>query len=155
MSAADGPTLADAVASERAGALASRLARPWRWLIASSLLAGVAARWYGERTVGRGEDLDLMIEGAVIGVVSIGVVWAPMLAMRVARRAWPRLPPLLRAEAARNIAAHGLLLGPTLTLLVASTSEVLPAFRLLGTSLVASVLVSLGGATSLWLRRGA
>ncbi len=155
MSAAEGPTLTDPTASERASALVSRLAQPWRWLIATSLLAALAARWYGERTVGRGENLDLMIEGAVIGVVSVGVVWAPMLAMRVARRAWPRLPLSLRVEAARNIATHGLLLGPALALLVASTSEVLPGFRLLGTSLVGCVLVSLGGAASLWLRRGA
>jgi hypothetical protein len=137
--------------------LHARLARPWLWLLAVASVCAVAARLYAEQVLAsvtrKGATMDLMLEGAVVGVISIGVMWAPMFSMRVARRAWPRLGLPVRLAALRQVALQGVLLGPALTGLVAWGTESLPASRLLGPSVAGCVLVSLGGAASLWLRR--
>lgn len=140
--------------------LRARLARPWLWLLGVATICAVGARLYGEQVLAavgprRDATLDLMLEGAVVGVVSIGVMWAPMFSMRVARRAWPRLALPMRLAALRQVAAQGVLVGPALVATVAAVTESLPASRLLGPSATGCVLISLGGAASLWLRRHA
>jgi hypothetical protein len=139
-------------ARDTAPALRARLARPWGWLVALATATALAVRLWGEANVGRGVNLDLMLEAAVIGVVSIGVMWAPMFSMRVARRAWSRLDHALRRATIVQLALQGLVFGPLMTALVAAATEWLPATRLLGPSLAGSLLITLGGSASLLLR---
>lgn len=135
-------------------ALRTRLARPWLLLVASAAGAGLLARLLAEPVLGRGLPLDRTLEAAVIGAVSLGQVSAPILTMRVARRAWSRLDDVGRGQTVAQVLAQGVVAGPLLGWAVASHSELLPAQTLLGPTTVGGVLITVGSAVSLhWRRR--
>ena len=137
-------------------ALRTRLARPWLLLVASASGAGLLARVLAEPVLGRSLLLDRTLEAAVIGVVSVGQVSAPILTMRVARRAWSRLDDASRGVAVLQVLGQGVVAGPLLGWVVASHSELLPAPTLLGPTTMGGVLITLGSALSLhWRRRAA
>lgn len=136
-------------------ALRTRLARPWMLLVASAAGAGLLARLLAEPVLGRGLPLDRTLEAAVIGAVSLGQVSAPILTMRVARRAWSRLDDGARGQVVVQVLVQGVVAGPLLGWAVAAQSELLPAPTLLGPTTVGGVLITVGSALSLRWRRGA
>ena len=129
-----------------------RLARPWMalGLGATTLVAGqqILGRWQGFG----GQHFDRMVDLSLVTFLSIGLIWAPMWSMRTARTLWRGMERPTQRDVARQILLQGLFGAPAIWIASSWATRDVSGGWLLASSAVGSVLISLGAATTLWLR---